>query len=164
MRTRNIGKVEMTSENNSERQISTTHVVKGEDLNHHETLYGGRCVEWSIETAYITAANCFDEAARVAFMSIRSLSIRSPARVGDVLCFTGRIDYVGESTIGVRVEGRKLHPRSEQQTVVTGSFLFCTVDERGKAEPHGLPAVLPESNSVRHRWEQAEEAASQGIP
>ncbi len=151
----------MASENNSGRQIRTTHVVKGEDLNHHETLYGGRCVEWSVETAYITAVNCFDEAKRVTFMSIRRLSIRSPARVGEVLCFTGWIDYVGESTIGVRVEGRKLHPRNEQQTIMTGSFLFCTVDEHGKAEPHGLPATLPESNSARHRWEQAEEAASQ---
>ena len=33
----------------------TSHLVKSEDLNHHQTLYAGRCIEWCVEMAYITA-------------------------------------------------------------------------------------------------------------
>jgi len=141
------------------KTISTTHLVKGEDLNHHKTLYGGRCVEWCVEMAYVAAANLLDEARSIVFMSIRSLSMRAPATVGEIIQLTARVDYVGESTIGIRVDGRKLHPKDDPRTVVTGTFLFCTVDEAGKAIPHGLPATVPQSASARSRWEHEEEAA-----
>ncbi|HVP10986.1 MAG TPA: acyl-CoA thioesterase [Phycisphaerae bacterium] len=140
----------------SDLTISTTHLVKSEDLNHHRTLYAGRCAEWCVQMAYIAAESCFDVARPLVFMSIRSLSMRTPAQLGEIIQFTGRVDYVGESTIGIRVDGRKLQPKDEQKMVVTGTFLFCTVDEHGKAEPHGLPALAPKSETAKSRWRDAE--------
>ncbi|MFQ5429444.1 MAG: acyl-CoA thioesterase [Phycisphaerae bacterium] len=154
----------MPSHESDDRWISTTRLVKGEDLNHHHTLYGGRCVEWCVQMAYIAAENCFDEARPVVFMSIRSLSMRSPARLGDILQFTGRVDYVGESTIGVRVDARRLQPKSERKPVATGTFLFCTVDERGQAVPHGLSAVAPRSVAAEARWKQAAAGVEPSLP
>jgi acyl-CoA hydrolase len=142
----------------TDRTITTTQLVKSEDLNHHRTLYAGRCVEWSVQMAYIAAENCFDEARSVVFMSIRSLSMRTPAQLGEIIQFTGRVDYIGESTIGIRVDGKKLQPKGEQKTVVTGTFLFCTVDEDGKAAPHGLPALAPGSDAARGRWKDVDDA------
>jgi acyl-CoA hydrolase len=150
----------MAQDSRSPRELTTTHLVKGEDLNHHQTLYGGRCVEWCVHMAYVTAENCFDEPQPLVFMSIRSLSMRSPARLGDIIQLTGRIDYVGESTIGVRVDGRLLQPKSAQKPVATGTFLFCTVDEQGRAMAHGLPALAGESPESRRRWKAAEEVAA----
>jgi len=141
------------------RAVTATHLVKSEDLNHHKTLYGGRCVEWCVQTAYIAAENCFDEPRPVVFMSVRSLSMRAPAQVGEIIEFSGRVDYVGESTIGIRVDARKLQPRSDQKTVATGTFLFCTVDEAGSAAAHGLPAMASESEAGRERWKQVEESS-----
>lgn len=139
-------------------QMSSTHLVKGEDLNHHQTLYGGRCVEWCIQMAYITAETCFDAPQPLVFMSIRSLSMRTPARLGDIIQLTGRVDYVGESTIGVRVDGLRLQPKSDQKPVVTGTFLFCTVDEHGRAFPHGLKAPASQSQASEKRWKAAEQS------
>lgn len=146
----------MSSRDSSSRVITTTHLVKSEDLNHHQTLYGGRCVEWAVEMAYVTAQNCFDESKSLVFISIRGLSMRAPARLGDLVEYTGRVDYVGESTIGVRVDARVLQPRSDAKVVVTGTFLFCTVDADGKAAPHGLPELAPASTSAANRWKKAE--------
>lgn len=142
----------MPSDQDDRWSISTTRLVKNEDLNHHATLYGGRCVEWCVQMAYVTAANCFDENRPLVFMSIRSLSMREPARLGEILEFTGRVDYVGESTIGVRVDGRKLHPKSNSRLVVTGTFLFCTVDEEGRAAAHGLAEPPYASPGAERRW------------
>jgi len=150
----------MPQEAGTPSEASTMHLVKGEDLNHHQTLYAGRCVEWCVQMAYITAENCFDDHQPLVFMSIRSLSMRAPARLGDIIQFTGRVDYVGESTIGVRVDGRKVQPRRDQKPVVTGTFLFCTVDEQGRSVPHGLPPVAGQSPSARSRWELAEAGPS----
>ncbi len=147
----------MASPDSQPTSITTTHLVKGEDLNHHRTLYGGRCVEWCVHMAYVTAQNCFEKARPLVFMSIRSLSMRSPARLGEIVQFTGSVDYIGESTIGVRVDGIKLQPKDDQKPVVTGTFLFCTVDEEGRAVPHGLPQIANCSNGTRNRWKSAEQ-------
>lgn len=138
---------------------TTNHLVKSEDLNHHQTLYAGRCVEWCVQMAYVTAERCFDEPRPLVFMSIRSLSMRSPARLGEILLLTGRVDYVGESTIGVRVDGRLAQPADDGKSVVTGTFLFCTIEETGKAVAHGLPEVVQQSPAARNRWKKCETQA-----
>ncbi len=33
------------------------HLVKSEDLNHHGTLFAGRCAEWFVEAGFIAAAS-----------------------------------------------------------------------------------------------------------
>ena len=78
--------------------------------------------------------------------------MRSPARLGEIIQLTGRVDYVGDSTIGVRVDGHKLQPKDDPKPVVTGTFLFCTVDEEGKAVAHGLPEIKPVTEAARRRW------------
>ena len=140
------------------REVRTAHLVKGEDLNHHHTLYAGRCIEWSTHSAYITAQSCFPIGQPLVFMSIRSLSMRTPTRLGEIVEFIGRVDYVGESTIGVRVDARKMQPKDDPKPVVTGTFLFCAVDEQGKAMPHGLPAITGQSRGAEKRWKAAEES------
>jgi len=149
----------MPPEHTDDWPITTTHLVKGEDLNHHHTLYGGRCVEWCVHMAYIAAQSCFNETRPLVFMSIRSLSMRATAGLGDMVQFRSRVDYVGESTIGVRIDAIKIQPKDDQRTVATGTFLFCTVDDEGKALPHGLPDIQPASKSAAARWEKATQSA-----
>ncbi|HWL95093.1 MAG TPA: acyl-CoA thioesterase [Phycisphaerae bacterium] len=137
-----------------DRAISTLQLVKSEDLNHHHTLYGGRCVEWCVHAAYIAAESCFDRPQPLVFMSIRSLSMRAPARLGDIIQLVGEIDYVGDSTIGVRVDARITQPTDDQKIVATGTFLFCSVDEAGRAIDHGLKPRENEKRSSRERWQR----------
>ncbi|MCG8408206.1 MAG: acyl-CoA thioesterase [Phycisphaerales bacterium] len=153
----------MPSDDSNDRVITTTHLIKGEDLNHHQTLYAGRCVEWCVQMAYIAAENCFNHPRPIVFMSIRSLSMRSPAYLGEIVQLTGRVDYIGESTIGVRVDARRLQPKDDQKAVATGTFLFCTVDENGKAISHGLPALRPRSATAEARWKKAEESVEPSL-
>ncbi|MFQ5424732.1 MAG: hypothetical protein ACE5F9_12230 [Phycisphaerae bacterium] len=144
----------------ADRVMTSSHLVKGEDLNHHQTLYAGRCVDWCVQMAYVTAESCFERPRPLVFMSIRSLSMRTPARLGEMLQLTGRLDYVGESTIGVRVDGRLVQPRDDQKLVVTGTFLFCAVDETARACSHGLPPLADQSSAARNRWKKYEVEAA----
>ena len=61
----------MPSQENRDGPVTTMQLVKGEDLNHHQTLYAGRCVEWCVQVAYMTAENCFQDNRPLVFMSIR---------------------------------------------------------------------------------------------
>jgi len=146
----------MASPNADPSGFISSHLVKSEDLNHHQTLYAGRCVEWCVEMAYITAQRCFPEPRPLVFMSIRSLSIRAAVRVGEIMELSGRVDYLGESTIGVRIDGHKAQNGADHKPVVTGTFLFCTIDEEGKAIPHGLTATETPSAGKTRDWQRCE--------
>lgn len=134
---------------------TTVHLVKGEDLNHHQTLYAGRCVEWCVQAAYIAAESCFSDARPLVFMSIRNLSMRSPAKLGEMVEYRGAVDYVGTSTIGIRVDAYTVQPKDKPRSIATGRFLFCTVDENGKAVPHGLPEKEPAGRTAALKWKEA---------
>jgi acyl-CoA hydrolase len=143
--------------------VATIHLVKGADLNHHQTLYAGRCVEWCVEAAYVAAECCFDQPQPLVFVSIRNLSMRSPARIGDLLRYVGTIDYVGESTIGVKVDVQTVQPVDEPRAIATGTFLFCTVDDDGRAVEHGLPAKSSARPSATARWQDAAKSLKPGM-
>lgn len=50
---------------------ATRHLVKGEDLNHHGTLYAGRGVEWMVEAGFI-ASSLATESENIVCMRINS--------------------------------------------------------------------------------------------
>ncbi len=137
--------------------VTTMHLVKSEDLNHHQTLYAGRCVEWCVQAAYITAESCFATPQPLVFISIRHLAMRSPARIGDMLRCTGRVDHVGDSTIGVRLVVETVQPKDAPRIVTSGTFLFCTVDESGRAVQHNL--FMPPAANGRPQGESSPETA-----
>ena len=36
--------------------LKTCRLIKSEDLNHHGTLFAGRCAEWFVESGFIAVA------------------------------------------------------------------------------------------------------------
>jgi len=131
----------------------TIRLVTGADLNHHQTLYAGRCVEWAVQAAYIGAESCFATAQPLVFMSIRNFSMRSAVQVGEMLRLQAAVDYVGDSTIGIQVRITTVQPKDTPRVVGRGRFLFCTVDAAGHSQSHGLPELNP---AAAPRWLEAE--------
>ena len=39
--------------------LKTCRLIKSEDLNHHGTLFAGRCAEWFVESGFIAVAAKF---------------------------------------------------------------------------------------------------------
>ena len=65
------------------KMISTRHLVKGEDLNHHGTLYAGRGVEWMVEAGFMTASAA-TESEDIVCMRINSLLFSKPVPVAEL--------------------------------------------------------------------------------
>lgn len=85
--------------------------------------------------------------------------MRSPARLGELIQFRGTVDYVGTSTIGIRIDACTTQPRDKPRAIATGRFLFCTVDDNGKAVEHGLPEKEPAGRTAALRWKEAADIA-----
>jgi acyl-CoA hydrolase len=115
-------------------------LVKSEDLNHHQTLFAGRCSEWFVEAGFIAVASVLPPS-NVVCLKIHGLSFTRPLKSGDIACFESKIIQTGRTSLKVYTS---LKTRQDEKPLVDGFITFVHVDNAGNALPHGL--VLELSN------------------
>ncbi len=125
-------------------------LVKSEDLNHHGTLFAGRCAEWFVESGFIAVAGKLDPKF-VVCLRIYGLEFLHPVHAGNVLTFESRIAALGRSTVTVYV--RSYENQTPDRNFSDGFLTFCYVDKNTRAKPHGLtlPLDTPEQIDINRR-------------
>jgi acyl-CoA hydrolase len=112
-------------------QYTSMHLVKGEDLNHHGTLYAGRTAEWFVESGFIAAAS-LTKPENIVCLKIHGMTFSRPIRKGDLAAFTSQVVLTGETKIVSYIQV-KVHDK----VAVHGFITFVHVDLDGKPQPHG---------------------------
>ena len=113
----------------------TRKLVKPEDLNANNTLFGGRLLEWVDEEAAIYAA-IEARHKRVVTKSISAINFIAPARQGDVVEIGVALKRVGKTSITLEVQVRDL---TTQHIIVNiDEMVFVCVDETGRPVRHTL--------------------------
>lgn len=115
--------------------LKTCRLIKSEDLNHHGTLFAGRCAEWFVESGFIAVAAKLDPRT-VVCLKIHGMEFLHPVTLGSVLTFESRIVATGRSTIVVYV--KSFESKTPDRIYSDGFITFCHVDEHTHACPHGL--------------------------
>jgi len=113
-------------------------LVKSEDLNHHRTLFAGRCSEWFVEAGFIAVASVLP-ARNIVCVKIHGLTFTSPLKSGDIACFESKIVYTGRTSVIVYIA---VKDHKNGSTLVRGFITFVHVDQNGKSLPHGLTLEL----------------------
>ena len=108
------------------------HLVKGEDLNHHGTLYAGRTAEWFVEAGFIAAASLTNPN-HIVCLQIHGMVFTQPVKKGQIACFESRIVFTGRTKLVAYI--RIL---IEEKPVVDGFITFIHVDDHGKSCPHEI--------------------------
>lgn len=119
-------------------------LVKSEDLNHHRTLFAGRCAEWFVEAGFIAAASALP-ANNIVCLQIHGLSFTSPIHSGDIARFSSKIIHVGRTSLKVYVD---LVRQGNEEIIVKGFITFVHVNNNGQPEPHGLTLELSTRKEV----------------
>lgn len=114
------------------KELIIHHLVKGEDLNHHRTLFAGRGAEWLVEAGFIAAADLLPPEF-VLCLKIHGMQFRRPVRPGEVIRFVARIVLVGKSRLVAHIRADV-----KGEVTVEGFITFVYVDENGRPRPHGL--------------------------
>ena len=113
----------------------TRKLVKPEDLNANNTLFGGRLLEWVDEEAAIYAA-IEARHKRVVTKSISAINFIAPARQGDVVEIGVALKRVGKTSLTLEVQVRDL---TTQNIIVNiDEMVFVCVDENGRPVRHTL--------------------------
>lgn len=120
-------------------------LVKSEDLNHHHTLFAGRCAEWFVEAGFIACASVLPPG-NIVCLQIHGLSFTHPAQSGDIVRFTSKIVHTGRTSLKVYVT---LHLQKINNPIVEGFITFVHVDDEGKSEPHGLTLELIKTEDIK---------------
>ena len=113
----------------------TRKLVKPEDLNANDTLFGGRLLEWVDEEAAIYAA-IEARHKKVVTKSISAINFIAPARKGDVVEIGVALKRVGKTSITLEVQVRDL--TSQNIIVNIDEMVFVCVDENGRPVRHTL--------------------------
>lgn len=112
--------------------FTSVHLVKGEDLNHHGTLYAGRTAEWFVESGFIAAAS-MTKPENIVCLKVHGMTFTRPIRKGELPVFSSRVVMTGETKIVSLIEVKVLG-----KLAVRGFITFIHVDLEGKPLPHGL--------------------------
>ena len=116
-------------------QYTSMHLVKGEDLNHHGTLFAGRTAEWFVESGFISAASA-TKPENIVCLKIHGMTFTRPIRKGELVSFTSRIVLTGDTKLVSYIE-----VKASGKLAVRGFITFVHVDLEGKSLPHGLNFV-----------------------
>ncbi len=132
------------------KTLTIHHLVKGEDLNHHRTLFAGRGAEWLVEAGFIAAADLLPPQ-YVLCLKIHGMTFQRPVRPGEVVRFDSKIVLTGRSRLIAYVRAT-----TKEELTVDGFLTFVYVDDQGKSRPHGITIEAETSEEI-----ELQERASQ---
>ena len=132
------------------KTYKTNRLVKGNDLNHHGTLYAGRTAEWFVESGFVAAAN-LTSPANIVCQQIHSMLFTRPVQKGQVVCLESQIVYAGRTSLIAHI-----YMTSNEKEILQGFITFVHVDLAGKSLAHGI-SIEPETDREKELHSQAEQ-------
>ncbi len=123
--------------------------IQYEDINGSGRLFGGRLMEWMDEVAGVTAIrHC---GSFVTTAAVDNLTFKKGAFINELLVIVGRMTYVGNSSMEVRVDVYVEDKKTGSRQVINRAyFTEVCVDEEGQPKP------VPYKLSLLTDTEQAE--------
>lgn len=131
------------------KAVTMCRLVKGEDLNHHGTLFAGRGAEWFVEAGFIAASSLTSPESTVC-VKIHGMVFTRPVKKGSLIRCDSKVVYAGRTSLISYVK-IVIHPTDE--FVVDGFLTFINVDSNGKPTPHNIEiqAVSAEDIELQDR-------------
>lgn len=134
--------MEQTSRPASYSRTLMTQLIFPLDTNHHDTMFGGKLMEYMDKVAAIAAMR--HARMQVVTASTDSLDFLAPIQIGEVIEVEAFVTWTNRSSmeIYVSVQSENLYS-GDRKTTVTAFFTFVALDQHGKPAP--VPAVVPET-------------------
>jgi acyl-CoA hydrolase len=127
------------------QEFSTYRLIKGEDLNHHGTLFAGRGAEWFVESGFIAASSLLNPRNLIC-VKIHGMSFTAPARAGETVCYTSKVVLAGTSSLVAHIHVTKTNL---SEVLVSGFITFVHVTEHTRPCPHNIIMEAEREEDIR---------------
>jgi acyl-CoA hydrolase len=125
-----------------------THVinrlVKGEDLNHHGTLFAGKAAMWFVESGFIAAAS-LTKPENIVCLNVHGMLFMRPVQNGAIIRFESKVVLAGRTRLISHV---KVLDNSTEDLFVEGFITFIHVDKNVRVIPHGIAIEATDPGDV----------------
>ena len=139
-----------------ESRVIRTSRVFPNDVNNHNTLFGGRLMSDLDQVASISAAR--HSRSECVTASTDSVDFLQPIRTTDSVCFESYVTWTGRSSMEVFVKIIAENLKSgERKIAATALLTFVALNEQKK--PIEVPQVIPETIEEKKLHETAPERA-----
>ncbi|MGB4548099.1 MAG: hotdog domain-containing protein [Syntrophales bacterium] len=109
-------------------------LVKGEDLNHHGTLFAGKAAMWFVESGFIAAAS-LTKPENIVCLNVHGMLFLRPVQNGAVIRFESKVVLAGRTRLISHV---RVVDNNTEDLFVEGFITFIHVDKNARGVPHGI--------------------------
>jgi len=114
-----------------ESETSRTVMIRYEDMNGADRLFGGRLMEWMDETATITAMRHTGQCLTTA--AVDHLTFQAAAYLNEMVVIYAKVTYVGNTSMEVRTEAYAQNLITNECRMINRAyFTEVCIDENGK--------------------------------
>ncbi len=133
-------------------QLSMTVLMTPDKANFSGNVHGGTLLKYLDEVAYACASRY--AGSYVVTLSVDQVMFRRPVHVGELVTFHASVNYTGRSSmeIGIKVTCENIQTRATRHSN-SCYFTMVALDAQGK--PQAVPALIPENDLERRRFEAA---------
>ena len=133
----------------SDTMIEQVYQVRPEHLNGSGRLFGGRLMEWIDEVAGLVAMR--HAQSNVITASVDNLKFIRGVYQGDLLVLIGKMTYVGNTSMEVRVDTYVETLDGMRRPVNRAYLVQVAVDQKDKQVR--VPGLIVETESEKAEWE-----------
>lgn len=132
------------------KTYKASHMIKSEDLNHHQNLYAGRAIEWMMESSFIAAVGEHKNKHGLLYKNTHQFNFLSPVDPGEIISYQSTVVRTGKTSFTIHVD-----VISEESGLkkAEGYTTFVTIDENNTPEEHGIQLDFTE-NEEELTWRQ----------
>jgi acyl-CoA hydrolase len=143
-----IDKIEKTVLNS---QTEQTYLIMSQHINGSGRLFGGQLLSWIDELAGIVAMR--HSSGNVITASIDNLQFKHGAHVNDIIVLIGKITYVGNSSMEVRIDTYVEEVDGSRHPINRAYFVMVALDEN--EIPKTVPRLRIETTEQQAEWDAA---------
>lgn len=133
----------------SESYTEQIQILNQSSINGFNRLFGGQLLSW-IDVVAATAARRHS-GKNVTTASIDNLQFIGPAYPNDTLVLTGKLTYVGVTSMEVCVKTYVEQLSGKRRLINTAFLVLVALDENDRPTP--VPELTPESHEEHHQWD-----------
>jgi acyl-CoA hydrolase len=132
-------------------QTEQTYLLMSQHINGCGRLFGGQLLSWIDELAGIVGMR--HSGGNVITASIDNLQFKHGAHVNDIVVLIGRITYVGNSSMEVRIDTYVEEVDGSRHPINRAYFVMVALDEN--EIPKNVPRLMTETTEQQAEWDAA---------
>lgn len=86
------------------KRYKSIHMVRMEDLNHHENLYAGRGIEWMMESSFIAACLEHGDKHGLLYKNTHQFNFMKSVEPGDIVSYESIVVRTGSTSLTMHVQ------------------------------------------------------------